>query len=112
MLSLQGKCARELEIALGEQRLAREIELNKVRQCESVNEMLNLTLHLTLTLSLQQTQKREECLEYELLQNKQHVSDLQDGFKQATADHNVALHECKKKLRSFFPRCLAHTPRP
>ena len=52
LLSLQGKCARELEIALGEQRLAREIELNKVRQCESVNEMLNLTLHLTLTLSL------------------------------------------------------------
>jgi hypothetical protein len=51
-LSLQGKCARELEIVLGEQRVARERELNKVRQCDSVNQMLNLTLHLTLTLSL------------------------------------------------------------
>jgi hypothetical protein len=41
-------------------------------------------------------------LEYELVQNKQNVRDLQDGIKQAAAVHSVALYESKTKLRSVL----------
>ncbi len=54
---------------------------------------------MTLTFIVFKTNRREVALEYELLQNKQNVRDLQEGIKQATAVHILALHESKTKLR-------------
>jgi hypothetical protein len=53
---------------------------------------------MTLTFLVFKTHRRE-ALEYELLQNKQNVRDLQEGIKQAAAVHIIALHELKTKLR-------------
>ena len=54
---------------------------------------------MTLTFLDFKTHRREVALEYELLQNKQNVRDLQEGIKQAAAVHSIALHESKTKLR-------------
>jgi len=54
---------------------------------------------MTLTFLVFKTNRREVALEYELLQNKQNVRDLQEGIKQAAAVHIIALHESKTKLR-------------
>jgi hypothetical protein len=54
---------------------------------------------MTLTFLVFKTHRREVALEYELLQNKQNVRDLQEGIKQAAAVHIIALHESKTKLR-------------
>ncbi len=60
---------------------------------------LFLILFLTSTLLLAQTQRREVFLEYKLRKNKQNLSDVQEGLKQAAAEHTVALHESKTELR-------------
>ncbi len=54
---------------------------------------------MTLTFLVFQTNRREVALEYELLQSKQNVRDLQEGIKQSAAVHIIALHESKTKLR-------------
>jgi hypothetical protein len=45
---LKVKCTRELEIALGEERLEREIEINKVTRFQTTTQSQTLTLTLTL----------------------------------------------------------------